>query len=991
MSIDLSGFRQTFVEESLDDIATVRKRLSGNGCPDRQSLDEIFRVVGALNRGAGIFGFSQLARITRLLQPLLDELQRQRRPLTAELLDLLLASCELMAVLIVSEPGSEAGPHAQAVAELSGRLQAALTDLASLPPSAAEPITTAPDNPFNDQETFPVSEAPDEQSGGQTAADPVPAVAAPFAPDTSLPDPFAPDPSDPDPFAPDSSAPGPFSAAPSEPDPFTPDSSAPDPFSADPSEPDPFTPDASASDPFVTDPFATDPSDPDPFSPDCSTSDPFVTDPFASAPAQSADSVTVPVTDRPPAPPGLDMSQFSMVFFEESFEGIEAMEAGLLALEGGDGEALSDVFRAAHSIKGGAGMFGYSAIVDFSHLVETLLGELRSGLRPISGELIRLLLSATDAVRTLLLNAQQDELQIPEPVQQLSDQLQAQLTPVTAVESAAMPSASIATPATGNQPAEAGSGWRIEFLPFPQLLRNGNEPLHLFSALAELGQLSISCNSGDLPPLSELNPTDCHLSWELELQGAIPRNSVEEVFDWTEGDCKLHISPLQTPERSSPTRGTGTGSNHDTSFRERRDGDRRRVSDRRAGAEATSIRVSTDKVDTLINRVGELVITRSMLSQIDPDKPLSHDQLELLREGLARLERNSRELQEDVMRIRMLPISFVFNRFPRLVHDLQATLGKQIELEIRGENTELDKTLMERISDPLVHLVRNAIDHGIETPDQRQAAGKAASGRLILEARHQEGNIIIEISDDGRGLDADRIVARARQQGLVADNEQLRQQQIFDLIMQPGFSTAETVSELSGRGVGMDVVRRNINELGGNIEISSEPGQGTRFRIRLPLTLAILDGQQIRLGDQVCIIPLVSIVESLQLSDEEIRAVAGRDRLCSFRDEYIPLISLRRLMGHPPAPDREGLVVIVEANSQRYGLLVDALLNQQQVVIKSLEENYRKVEGIAGATILGNGRVGLILDIGGILQLHRRLRNMQDPVSVSNTIQLRTE
>jgi len=385
--------------------------------------------------------------------------------------------------------------------------------------------------------------------------------------------------------------------------------------------------------------------------------------------------------------------------------------------------------------------------------------------------------------------------------------------------------------------------------------------------------------------------------------------------------------------------------------------------------EANSIRVGIDKIDNLINMVGELVITQSMLDQIGENLDNSH--VTQLRDGLAQLERNTRELQESVMRIRMLPISFSFNRFGRLVHDLGTQLGKKVELKLSGEHTELDKTVLEKMSDPLVHLVRNALDHGIETPEQRRAAGKPETGVLHLHAFHQGGNIIIQISDDGAGFDVQKIRAKAIQKGLLSHEERPTNEQLYEFIFQPGFSTIEQVSDLSGRGVGMDVVRRNIRALGGTIEVKSKRGQGSTFSIRLPLTLAILDGQLVRVGQEIYILPLLSIIESLRAKPKLVNSLAGSAQVYRLRDEYIPILRLYDLFGITPRTTQleQGLLVMVEGDGQKMGLFVDELLSQQQIVIKSLESNYQKVEGISGATILGDGSVALILDVAGLIRL----------------------
>jgi two-component system chemotaxis sensor kinase CheA len=389
---------------------------------------------------------------------------------------------------------------------------------------------------------------------------------------------------------------------------------------------------------------------------------------------------------------------------------------------------------------------------------------------------------------------------------------------------------------------------------------------------------------------------------------------------------------------------------------------------------SSSIRVSIDKIDSLINIAGELVITQSMLDQTSTDlEEHGLALLEKLREGLAQLERNTRELQEGVMRIRMVPISFAFNRVPRLVHDLSAKFGKQIDLEINGEQTELDKTVMEKLGDPLVHLVRNAIDHGIETPAERREAGKPQVGTIGLSAFHEGGKIVVEVKDDGAGLDLERIVQKARAAGVVGESDTLSDQQAAELVFHPGLSTAGEVSDVSGRGVGMDVVRRNINSLGGSVTIDTTRGEGSTFTIRLPLTLAILDGQLVSVGEQVYVVPLLSIVESLQPRAEFIKSVSGARGIYKLRDEYIPVIRMHEVfeVAHERDELTDGLLVVVENGTQRAGLFVDDLLGQQQVVIKSLEENFKRVEGVSGATILGDGTVALILDIGGLMRLGR--------------------
>ncbi|MFM1891019.1 MAG: hypothetical protein RLZ44_96, partial [Pseudomonadota bacterium] len=558
---------------------------------------------------------------------------------------------------------------------------------------------------------------------------------------------------------------------------------------------------------------------------------------------------------------------------------------------------------------------------------------------------------------------------------------------------------------TPAQPAAAAAaaepellGWHIVFRPHPHLLRSGNDPLRIIRELGGLGDLEVSCDASALPKLEELEPEDSYLSWDLRLRAPVDKAVIDDIFEWVEDDCDFAVLPLlgeappadpalapQAAPHAAPqaepaidARPAAPELQLAPPAPERREGgERRGAGDRRKSAAqgSSSIRVDIDKIDSLINMVGELVITQSMLGLLGEEFDMSR--VERLREGLGQLERHTRELQESVMQIRMLPISFTFSRFPRLVHDLSAKLGKKIELKMSGEHTEVDKTVIEKIGDPLVHLVRNSLDHGIEMPEQRRAAGKPETGTVQLNAFHRGGNIVLEIRDDGRGLNRERILEKAVDRGLVAPEQHLSDQQIYELIFQPGFSTAEQVSDVSGRGVGMDVVRRNINELGGSIEIESTPGEGSAIIIRLPLTLAILDGQTVRVGEETYIVPLVSIVESIQVQRQMINRVAGKGETFKLRGEYLPVLRLHELFGIDSARARDledGLLVIVEGEGRRCALFVDDLLGQQQVVIKSLEANYRRVEGISGATILGDGSVALILDIPSLMRLGKQGR-----------------
>lgn len=675
----------------------------------------------------------------------------------------------------------------------------------------------------------------------------------------------------------------------------------------------------------------------------------------------------------------VDLAQFHQTFFEESFEGLEAMEGGLLNLNTGatDLDVINTIFRAAHSIKGGSATFGFSAVANFTHTLETLLDEMRAGKREVTREAVDLLLQSVDCLHAMLAATQSGAAIEHTQVDTLHGRLEELLKGHQATVSASC----AALPATVTS---GGTGWEIIFRPHPNMLRTGNDPVRMFRELAQLGDLSVTVDASGLPEFSALDPEASYLGWRLQLKGDIAHSQVAEIFDWVTDECDLEIKSLAAaddtladshPASKSPA--PGPASAGPTLTLASQPADRREVStDRRAaaGGEGASIRVATDKVDALVNMVGELVITQSMLSQLGTAEDFDVNQIHKLRDGLIQLERNTRELQESVMRIRMLPMSFAFNRFPRMVHDLCQKLNKKIELKMSGEQTELDKTVLEKIGDPLVHLVRNSLDHGIETPDVRRAAGKPETGTIHLNAYHKGGNIMIEISDDGAGLNKDKILKKARERGLVRDDEVLSDEKAYELIMLPGFSTAEVVTDVSGRGVGMDVVRRNILSLGGRIEIESQLGKGTTMRIRLPLTLAILDGMSIAVSDQIFIIPLTFISESLQPSSKDIRGISGQGRVVQVRGEYLPLMALHELFGietQVTEPER-GILVLVEAEGSKVALFVDALVGQNQVVLKSLEANYKKTPGIAGATIMGDGRVALILDIASLVWMGRQ-------------------
>jgi two-component system chemotaxis sensor kinase CheA len=675
----------------------------------------------------------------------------------------------------------------------------------------------------------------------------------------------------------------------------------------------------------------------------------------------------------------LEMAEIAKVFFQESREGLDAMESGLLSLDSSaDVENINTIFRAAHSIKGGSATFGFAEVAAFTHGVETLLDEMRNGVRPVTAGAIQTLLQSCDCLREMLAATEAEQpldqgriASLNSEINQILGESPVEAAPAVAAPASASAASSAAQGTRVNQGPAGPCGWRIIFEPVADLLRLRNEPTRMFAELARLGQMTVRADISRLPPLDAMDPESCYVGWDIELTGEIPRQALADVFDWVDARCRLELIPLgaapvETVESAEPL--VPAPPSDAATVHAAAPGAAANAHPQKSGADAGSIRVATEKLDNIINLVGELLITQSMLcgfaEGIDPSE------LDLLRQGLSQLARNTRELQESVMRIRMLPISFAFNRFPRLVHDLSRKLGKKVEIKLTGEGTELDKTVLEKITDPLVHLVRNALDHGLETSEQRLAAGKREAGTLELGAFHEGGNIIIEVRDDGAGLNKAKILRKARERGLVPPDQELTDEQIDNLIFMPGFSTAEQISDVSGRGVGMDVVRRNINDLGGHVQIFSKEGQGSTIRIRLPLTLAILDGQLVRVGKEVYIISLLAIVETIQISRERLNTLPGQAEVFRLRDDFLPVVKLcDQFCIEPDSRNAaDGLLVVVEADGRRAGVLVDDLLAQQQVVIKSLESNFKPVSGIAGATILGDGTVALIIDVPDLIR-----------------------
>jgi two-component system, chemotaxis family, sensor kinase CheA len=675
----------------------------------------------------------------------------------------------------------------------------------------------------------------------------------------------------------------------------------------------------------------------------------------------------------------IDLTQFHDAFFDESFEALDSMESALLKLDTGspDAESINTIFRVAHSIKGGAATFGFAEITSFTHSLETLLDELRGKRIGVTQRICDLLLKSVDVLRAMLGATKSKQ---PIDAQEVAD-LQFDLELIIVHRDTGAVAAPAAAPVAGDAGAAAGAAaspqpgriveWLIELRPGAEFFERGTDPVRIFRELAVLGNLMVTAHLESLPACQDMEPGRCYLSWSLSLVTDAPETAIREIFEWVNADCELVIkssqNSLRTPVATAPDAApsplvpAAPVSAPDV-------GQPLPVAAAANAMDSGSIRVGVEKIDELINTVGELVITHAMLSQIS--RSVTGAATEALRTAIQQLERNMRQLQESVMRVRMLPISAVFSRFPRMVRDLGQRLEKQVELKITGETTELDKTVLEKIGDPLVHLVRNCIDHGIETAAVRSAAGKSVAGTIHMHASHRGGSICIEVSDDGAGLDCERILAKARAAGLVGANDTLSREAIQELIFLPGFSTAEITTDVSGRGVGMDVVRRNVSDLGGKIEVQSERGRGALFLITLPLTLAIVDGLSVAVGDQTYILPMMSTIESLRLNPSQVTTIADGREVFGFRDDYLQIIRLYRFFGLTPRARalHDGLVVVVEGSGRRVGLFVDDLLGQQQVVIKSLETNYGHVAGIAAATILGDGSVALILDVPDLIR-----------------------
>jgi two-component system chemotaxis sensor kinase CheA len=733
----------------------------------------------------------------------------------------------------------------------------------------------------------------------------------------------------------------------------------------------------------------------------------------------------------------IDMSQFYQVFFEETEEHLATMENLLLTLDiaAPDAEQLNAIFRAAHSIKGSAGTFGFTDLAEVTHILENLLDGVRKGELVLREDMIDAFLDAGDVLKGMLAahrgEGETDAARAAAICQRLRQLTEDDAAP-PAPAAASVPPVPRGSPAvtSPSMAAPDESGHDLFFVLDGDAATTAAALDNLNAALAALGRTSVVAaaaapgqpwhlrfhgvadaetlrgmlefvarnDSIRVVPLGQATAFEDAPDGAYGFFGAPPAPAAEEAYGFFEPlpaspaeeeaygffaplpDASAAPAPVvqeeaygffvepQSLPAVAPAAPPPPAAEKPPAAKE---ATRPIPTVVKPGADA-SIRVGVDKVDQLINLVGELVITQAMLAQsatqIDPVE------FERLHNGLIQLERNTRDLQEAVMSIRMMPISVVFSRFPRVVRDISQKLGKQVELQLSGENTELDKGLIERIADPLTHLVRNSLDHGIEAPEERAAKGKQPVGTITLKAYHQSGNIVIEVGDDGAGLNRQKILAKARERGLNV-HDQMTDQEVFALIFEAGFSTADQITEVSGRGVGMDVVKKNIAAMGGRVEIDSMPGIGTRMTVRLPLTLAILDGMSVAVGAETYIIPLGYVIESLQAERGMIKSVSGVERLIQVRDEYLPVVPLHEIFRVPGAVTAfaDGIMIILEADGVKAALFVDAMVGQHQVVIKSLESNYRKVSGVSGATIMGDGRVALILDVSTLVGMARHV------------------
>jgi two-component system chemotaxis sensor kinase CheA len=699
------------------------------------------------------------------------------------------------------------------------------------------------------------------------------------------------------------------------------------------------------------------------------------------------------------------LEQLKLTFFDECSELLQQMEVSLTEMRDGNtsDDIINAVFRAVHSVKGGAGIFGFDALVGFAHVFETVLDTMRNGKLAPTTEVIDIMLTAADVLTDLVNMARSGEAAPENYGHEPRAHLQALLGeeshddgPAPAdfegLDFAPVRIEDFDEAGDAPPPSEAPKLWRIEFRPKPEMLEKANEPLLIIRGLQRLGELDFAAETGGIPPLHELRPTRPYVGWSGTLRTAAPQAEIEEVFEFVAGDCDLTIAldgapepmpaimpvlpepvsapaptaaslppvsptvaapsivPAEAPEPMKPSAGASAASG------EAKGGAAK-------GGGATTTRVELERIDRVVNLVGELVISQAMMGQIVQGLPeaVSGQLWQILDEVV----HHTRELKDSVMSMRAQPVGAVFQRMPRLVRELAVKTGKKVRLEMHGETTEVDRSIIERLADPLTHIIRNSADHGIEMPADRMAAGKPEEGTIRLSADHRGSRIVIEIRDDGAGVNSDKVLKKARERGLVSPDANLTEDEINNLIFLPGFSTADQISDISGRGVGMDVVRRNIQDIGGRISLKSERGKGMVIQLALPLTLAVMEGMVIKVGRETFVMPMSAILECLRPGEAEVHNLVGTNGMLQLRGELVSLVHLGDLLSIERAggDSAERVVIIVDGGENtRFGVIVDELCGHQQVVIKSIEESYGAVPGVAGATILGNGKVAFILD-----------------------------
>lgn len=709
------------------------------------------------------------------------------------------------------------------------------------------------------------------------------------------------------------------------------------------------------------------------------------------------------------------MAEIREGFFAECEELLESLQDGLQTLSESaapDAEAVNVTFRAVHSIKGGAGAFGLDALVGFAHRYESVLDLLRSGKLDLDPALIRLLFRAADLLQDYVRAARDDDPTVPEGSADCLEALDALAGAEPAEPEPEVTDFQPLVLSFGDLGAEASDAalppfmvldpsplpdWELRFHPGPELYRSANEPLYLLRTLTEIGATEIDCE-GAIPPLDALTEETAEIRWRVVLPGHLPETDIREVFDFVDGLCDLTLAhlpmPAADPEPEPPALWPPVPAlapvAEAPASPTAKDEDRGSVSPKAEAApareshteSAATVRVNLDRIDRLVNLVGELVITQAMLAQSVAEAGLQPNAS--LRSGLDSFTLLTREIQDSVMMIRAQPVKPLFQRMARIVREAAAATGKDVQLRPLGESTEVDKTVIERLSDPLTHMIRNAVDHGIEPPEQRIEAGKNRTGTITLSARHRAGRLEIELSDDGGGINRKRVLETAIARGLVPADAPLGDTEIDNLLFLPGFSTAKSVSALSGRGVGMDVVRSAIHALGGRVAIRSDFGKGTTFTISLPLTLAVLDGMVISVAGETLVVPLSSILETAAMRPDDVRTVAGATPVLQLRGSFVPLCDLGTEMGyHAPRPVvRDGTVLVTALeNGNRAALIVDEIIEQRQVVIKGLGESYGRIPGVAAATILGDGRIALILDPADLVRNMTRTGRAQ-PMAV---------